>query len=108
MLLQAGDTHFARVFELPNMNEDMEDDKLTLNSFCQLSSDYKTKYTWIYGNLLGTKNDIIYSYHLYQVNGFFVELVFDKEAQQIESIGPLLKSENLLKYLEEVKLEELL
>lgn len=83
----------------------MEDNKLTLNSFCQLSDDNRTQYTWIYGNLLVTKMTSDCSYHLYLVAGFYVELVFDRSSQQIKSIHPLLKSDHLLKYLEEISLE---
>lgn len=86
----------------------MEDSKLTLNSFCQLSENHRTKYTWIYGNLLTTRMESTYSCHLYLVDGFYVELIFDKVAQQIVSIDPILRTENLLKYLEEVRIEALL
>jgi hypothetical protein len=89
------------------MNKEMEDNKLTLNSFCQLSENHRTQYTWIYGNLLTTKTESDYSYHLYLVDGFYVELVFDRATQQIQSIDPLLKSELLLKYLEDISLEAL-
>lgn len=85
----------------------MEDDKLTLTNFCQLSEDHRTKYTWIYGNLLASKAEHKYSFHLYQVEGFYVELIFDRQVQQLISIDPILRSDNLLKYLEEVSLESL-
>lgn len=86
----------------------MEDSKLTLNSFCQLSENHRTKYTWLYGNLLATQTAHDYSYHLYLVDGFYVELIFDRQVQEVISIDPILRTENLLKYLEEVRLEELL
>ncbi|WPP51753.1 hypothetical protein [Catalinimonas niigatensis] len=86
----------------------MEDSKLTLNSFCQLSENHRTKYTWLYGNLLATQTASEYSYHLYLVDGFYVELVFDRRVREIISIDPLLRTENLLKYLDEVSIDVLL
>ncbi|MDF9796595.1 hypothetical protein OKW21_001858 [Catalinimonas alkaloidigena] len=86
----------------------MEEIKLKLSRFCHQSESYRTKYTWLHGNLLLSKIESNYSYHLYTVDGFFVELVFNKKSQSIESINPTIKYAKLNRYLGQISLKNLL
>lgn len=85
----------------------MEEIRLKLSKFCHQSESYRTQYTWLHGKLLISCIEDSHSYHLYGVDGFFVELVYHKKSQKIASINPTMKEANLSRYLDQIQLDQL-
>lgn len=100
-------TFLVNMFRL---NRSYFDRSLELNmdiiEFTQLPKDEKTNYLWDYGVCLGQRlvreEEIVC---LFQVNEFFVEAIYSRENNRVESILPLIEMAHWEAYVDLILVE---
>ena len=59
---------------------------MTLEIFCRLNPSYRSLYAWVYGNLLTFQVESDYTYSLYRLEEFYVEVVYNEITKKIELV----------------------
>lgn len=65
-------------------------------------------YTWQHGEHLAKVEGLRFDYDLYQLHHFFVEVIYNLELGQVESVEGFVSNEKLLEYVDELDISELL
>lgn len=79
---------------------------MTPISFSTLSLSNKSHFLWSDGELICIKREMNGIAMLYVVFGFYVEVVFTHNLQQIEQINVLATSRQLSRYLDQISLPD--
>jgi hypothetical protein len=77
---------------------------MTPISFSTLSLSNKSHFLWSDGELICIKREMNGIAMLYVIFGFYVEVVFTHNLQQIEQINVLATSKQLSRYLDQISL----
>ncbi len=72
--------------------------------FMKWSISRQAQYTWKFGDHLAKKDGFQFNHDLYILGGFFVEIVYNLELGQVESVYGFNQSSYLLPYVEEIDL----
>jgi hypothetical protein len=78
---------------------------MTLHHFNQLNEDQKSNAIWIHGSLIDViRNDDV-TILLYQLIGFYVEVYYNYDKNQIERFRSFNSTDQLEPYLNKISLE---
>lgn len=76
--------------------------------FSKMNIGRQAHYTWRHGEHLAKVESPRFDYDLYSLHRFFVEIVYNIELGQVERIKGFTSSENLMPYVENLDLSELI
>ncbi len=79
---------------------------MTTTKFRNLSMSIQSSYLWISGEYLGKIDDNSTTFILYALYGFFVEVEFAPDSDQVENIKILDADQVIKKYLNQITLPE--
>ncbi|WP_277480616.1 hypothetical protein [Catalinimonas alkaloidigena] len=94
-----------RAFLLPC---DMDKDRITLEEFSCLSLEQRAQYLLSFGCRMTTKLFPKFAFTLYQMEDFFVEVIYNKEDNHIQSIEGFYDTEYLMGYVEDFPINHIL
>ncbi len=77
---------------------------IELYEYLLFNKDEKADYLWDKGVFLTNIKDTEYSYNLYSLNGYYVEVIYSNLDNEIEDIRPFRKGDLLDKYLNAIDL----
>ncbi|MEK6482399.1 hypothetical protein WJR50_32990 [Catalinimonas sp. 4WD22] len=86
----------------------MEEERMTLEGFMELSLTYRAQYLWAYGSKMTIKVFTKYAFTLYQLEDFFVEVTYSSDENKITSIEAFDNTEHLLGYVDDIQLNHIL
>lgn len=65
-------------------------------------------YTWQHGEHLAKVEGLQFDYDLYQLHHFFVEVIYNLELGQVESIEGFVSSDKLIEYVDDLDISQLI
>lgn len=80
---------------------------MTFKEFKKLSKGQQEELLWGFGVELGRSNDALYSYVLYQVYGFYMEVKYCRKMETVEQIACFEDMSLIELYLPDFKIDEL-
>jgi len=81
---------------------------MTLSQFKLLSEPYQTDILWQSGVFIGSRNTLFYIIDLFQVEGFYVEVFYDKEQEEIKLLKSFYSPDQLIPYLNQINIRNLI
>lgn len=76
--------------------------------FIKMNLTRQAHYTWEHGIHLAKVEGFQFDYDLYRLENFYVEIIYNLELGQVESVEGFDQQEKLMIYLEQVDISELL
>lgn len=81
---------------------------MTLQQFNGLDKTMQARTLWSRGVHIGTRDDEVYQYMLYQVDAFYVEVWYHIELEVVHRFCTFIETERLEPYLEQIDIDGLL
>ena len=85
-------------------------DVITMNlyEFSQLHEDDQAQTVWNYGEHIATKYINLYAVLLWQLDGFYVEMFYNRLDDKIEKIRSFISTKKLAPYLDQIDITSVL
>lgn len=80
---------------------------MTIYQFEGLDDPTKTRLLWNRGTHIATRDDHVYQYLLYQLDGFYVEVLYHIEMESLFRLKTFVDTDQLAPYLEMIDIGEL-
>ena len=80
---------------------------MTLYQYKLLNKDEQYKVLWDKGVFIDQRISVSYNFQLYQIEGFYVELKYNREENKIVGLKSFISTEPLEPYLRKIKLDDI-
>jgi hypothetical protein len=77
---------------------------MTLHEFNKLDKKEQSHVVWEHGVHLATRLTVLYTKALYQIEGFYAEVIYDQQENKIVRISGFHSTEELAPYLKQIDL----